>query len=405
VKHKFFAVLVLLAAVVFPFSTKASSDQMTVLVYNVFDPFFGPDRAERMAFLPEAIMDLSPVPDVIVLVEAFKKEDRQTILARLIDLGYPVESNHYLKKVYGTGIMLISRYPLTSWEFTPYNADGAIYDPEHYSAKGVMHYVLDTPYGPLDVFATHPIARFKPLYDKDGNHNDRDRRTVDRILEMERIARTMREQADPEAKSVILLGDLNMSPDMWSYQYLVSRTNFTDSHAELHPGEYASTYAPDNTFVAGGHDFFKIDHIFYKNFDGQKGPWLKPVKSKIEFTKTYPLENGEETHLSDHYGVMAVFDIVGEKNEAALGKDYRPENISGKRSKNDIVEDGVKLTPENHLAWQAWAVETIFKADENYNRYSKKAVLAARIVIAGDVEEDVVIPVSGISKISVKLGL
>ena len=51
-----------------------------------------------MAFLPEAIMELSPVPDVIVLVECFKKEDREAILAGLIDLGYPVESNYYLKK-------------------------------------------------------------------------------------------------------------------------------------------------------------------------------------------------------------------------------------------------------------------------------------------------------------------
>ena len=301
--------------------------------------------------------------------------------------------------------MLISRYPLKSWDFTPFNVDGDIYDPEHYSAKGIMHYVLDTPYGPLDLFATHPIARFKPLYDKDGNHNDRDRRTIDRLLEMERIARVMKEQSDPEAKSVILVGDLNISPDMWSYQYLLSRTVFTDSHIELHPGEYASTYAPDNTFVAGGDDFFKIDHILYKNFDGQKGAWIKPVKSEIEFTKTYTLENGKKSHLSDHYGVQAVFDIIENKNEVTIEKDYRPENISGKRSKNDIVKDGIKLTPENHLAWQSWAVDTMFKADENYNRFCVKAIPAGQIVIAGDVTKDVIIPVSGMSKLFIELGL
>jgi len=184
--------------------------------------------------------------------------------------------------------------------------DGALYDPEHYAGKGVLHFRLTTPQGPLELFVTHPIARFKPLYSKQGQHQDRDRKTNDRLLEMEQIARVIMKQADPAARSIIVAGDLNVSPDMWEYQYLLARAALTDSFAFLHPdlAAIASTYSPDNTFV--DMEWFRIDHVLFQNRPGTKGFWIKPVKSDIVLLQPITLASGKPANLSDHFGVFSV---------------------------------------------------------------------------------------------------
>jgi endonuclease/exonuclease/phosphatase family metal-dependent hydrolase len=281
---------------------------VTVLTFNVYDPFFGPNREERIRALPEAVMSLEPLPDVMVFEEFFKEGHREMFVAGLRELGYPVETAHYLKKLYGTGVLVISRFPMESFEFTPFHVDGAIYDVERYAGKGVFHYILQTPHGPLELFATHPIARWKPLYDDEGAHQDRDRVTVDRLLEMERLARVIAAQAGPEARSIVLAGDLNASPDMWSYQYLIERAGLEDSYYAVHPGQYASTYSPESTMVDT--DWSRIDHVLFKNRPGNKGFWLKPISSEVVLEQLIALEGGGETSFSDHFGVLSSFEVT-----------------------------------------------------------------------------------------------
>lgn len=379
------------------------SDRITVLNFNVFDAFFGPNRELRMAALPGAIMDLEPLPDVIVMEEAFNSEHRSMILSGLMERGYPMETVHYHKVLYGTGILLVSRYSLSSFDYTPFRVDGAIYDPEHYSGKGVHHYLLDTPHGPLELFASHPVARFKPLYDEDGNHLDRDRRTRDRIIEMERINRVISERTGEGARSVVLSGDLNASPDMWSYQYLIARTGLKDSYYQVHPGEYSSTYSPDNTMVEDGpeNDWSRIDHVLFKNLQGDSGFWLVPVSSEVVFREVLTIGEGVVSHLSDHYGLLSSFEVVTDQDRAAIKPCPDFGQAAGNLSREDVGRDGLTLTPENYRTWQTWAIEAIAKADRNYNRFSSRVVPAARIVIAGKVDEPVTVPLNPVERQSI----
>lgn len=402
IKHiKIVCLSIVLGIVVTASSLAADTPgKITVLTFNVFGPFFEGSRAERMAILPEAIMALRPVPDVIVLVETYNAEHRKIVVDGLRGLGYPVKASHHIKKSYGTGITLISRFDLESAAFTPFRVDGALFDAEHYAGKGVVHYVLSTPDGPLEVFASHPIARWKPLYDGDGNHIDRDRQTIDRLLEMEQIARTINGQANPDARSVILTGDLNISPDMWGYQYLISRTGLEDSFYAIHPGKYASTYSPQSTFVDT--DWSRIDHILYKNMPGESGFWLRPVKSEVVLKQMITLDNGQQSSLSDHFGVLTVFEVLA-SGQVRMSPGMRPESVTGVRSPADLAGGGLMLTRQNHTAWQSWAVEVLNRADTRYNRCSVKAIPAARTVIAGDVSEPVSIPLSPLQRMALMM--
>ena len=382
-----------------------AGDTVTVLTYNVFDAFFGPDRVERMEALPEAIMALDPVPEVIVFEEAFKKEHRDMVVDELIKLGYPVKAVHYEKIIYGTGIMLISAFELEKVEYTPFRVDGDWFDPEHYSGKGIFHYLLKTQDGPLDVYGTHPIARFKPLYDKDGRHRDRDRRTIDRLIEMEMICRTVMEQNLPSARSVILTGDMNASPDMWSYQYLLQRGGFEDSFAACNPGKAESTYCPTNTMVEG--DFSRIDHIFYRNMPGDNGFWLVPLQSRVVMKEPIELSDGRMVSLSDHYGVLTEFEIITSEQELeSMSPEMTPSGpATTERSRSDLTSEGIVLNPDNYLAWQNWAVDAIYKAGIRYNRLSPRVIPAARVMIAGEVEDKVVVPLNTIEKFAIRSSL
>jgi len=73
---------------------------------------------------------------------------------------------------------------------------------------------------------------------------------------------------------------------------------------------------------------------------------------------------------------------------------FRPERSAGTRSQRDLEKDGLRLTPDNYLAWQSWAVDAMDQADRRYDRFSPAVIPAARIVIAGEVREPTVIQLS-----------
>ncbi len=401
-----FLAALLVCLLIGPSVRSEEPDSITVLTYNIFDPFFGVGRDERIPLIPEAIMALEPRPDIILLVEAFKKEHRDLIVSELSELGYPVNAVHYQKQVYGTGIMLISRFPLERMDYTQFRVDGAWWDPERYAGKGVHHYVLETPRGKLDFFGTHPISRFKELYDETGAYVPTDRRIVDRMIEMEHIARIVNGRHGDGARSFILAGDLNAAPVMYSYQYLIARAGVEDSFAKVNPGQNPDTYSEENPLIMGAGQS-RIDHIFYANRPGESGFWLRPVSSRIVFTEEYDLIKCGRAPLSDHYGVMSSFRVMTEDPGPEL---LSPPPIDStakgdKRSEQDLTAEGIRLTPGNQEAWRAWAVGAIYRADTRYNRWSRRVVPAARVVLTGEVEEETVVPLSASERRSIRRSL
>lgn len=279
---------------------------LRVLTFNVWGIFSGKIRPYRMREIAKAIATLDP--DVIALEEAFAARHRQLILDGLHEAGYPVAGSRYYRKPYGSGVFLISKYPIRSTEFTRYAVQCGPFDIEYYAGKGIQHAVLETPHGPLDFYLTHVLSRTPAIFDAQGNFIPGDPFQTDRILQMAQIDEYLEATRDPQGRSLIAVGDFNVSPEMLEYWVLLKLSGLESSFETLHPGENPSTFSSADNWVTD--DFSRIDHIFYKNFAGTRGFAVKPIESRVVLDQKVPGPDGTPVNLSDHYGFFTVFAVV-----------------------------------------------------------------------------------------------
>ncbi|KXZ48237.1 hypothetical protein GPECTOR_29g18 [Gonium pectorale] len=76
---------------------------------------------------------------------------------------------HFRSGVFGSGLLTLSRHPITEAAFHQYTCAGdpaSIHCGDYLAAKGVGWTRLSTPSGPLDVFNTHLHANYSHKYDK-----------------------------------------------------------------------------------------------------------------------------------------------------------------------------------------------------------------------------------------------
>ena len=285
-----------------------AANTIRVLQYNIWGIFNSKDKSFRMDHIPQAIVALDP--DVISIEEAWAGHSREQLISGLKAAGYPIGGWHYWHKPYGSGIMLISKYPIESSAFDEYRLRSPRTNIEHYAQKGLGHAVLKTPYGPLDFYLTHVLSRTPALFDAQGQVIPDDPFRKDRILEMYQIDQYVHQSRNPQGRSLIAAGDWNVSPEMLEFHVLLRLTGFENSFDTLHPGDNPSTFAKTDTWVFD--DFSRIDHIFYKNFPGDQGFWVEPIESRVVMTEKVKDPAGKEVNLSDHYGLLTVFEVVKE---------------------------------------------------------------------------------------------
>jgi len=149
---------------------------------------------------------------------------------------------------------------------------------------------------------------------------------------MYQIDQIIHSSRNTQAKSIIAAGDWNVSPEMLEFHVLLKLTGFENSFDVLHPGENPSTFAKTDTWVTD--DFSRIDHIFYKNFPGDQGFWVKPVESRLVMTEKVKDPAGKEVNLSDHYGLLTVFEVFPEAKPSPA-RTAAPEAIKRAYEKKD----------------------------------------------------------------------
>jgi len=320
--------ILLLAAMV---AHAEEAKTIRVLQYNVWGIFSAKERSFRMPEIGKAAAALNP--DIIAIEEAWARHSRKEILDGLKAAGYPVGGWRYWHHPYGSGLLLISKYPIESEAFEKYRNRSPWTNMEHYAGKGLAHVVLKTPYGPLDFYLTHVLSRTPALFDAQGKVIPDDPFRKDRILEMYQIDQYVNQSRNPQAKSIIASGDWNVSPEMLEFPVLLKLTGFENSFDVLHPGENPSTFAKTDNWVTD--DFSRIDHIFYKNFPGDQGFWVKPIESRLVMTDKVKDPTGKEVNLSDHYGLLTVFEVVKEAKPSPA-RTPAPEAIKKAYEKKDL---------------------------------------------------------------------
>lgn len=386
-------IILLLVSIIFsgPPSLRAEGEdnKLKVLTFNIWGIFNAKHRVVRIKAIAEKIAEIDP--DILAIEEAFAYRHRRLLKKSLVKAGYPFEHWKYFQRAYGSGILLISKFPIEKVVWKPYVVNGAWSDIEWLGGKGIAYFRLKTPWGPLDLFHTHAIARMTRIFDEDGNYIEHDYNEVDRHIHMYQIDRFVRERRNAEGRSMIATGDFNVCPAMPEYKLLMALTGFENSFDMLNPGENPSTYSRENMYVK--YDSSRIDHIFYKNYEGDRGFWVNPVLSRIEMDGTFiNPKTSERTNYSDHYGVYTEFEIISEPGDASYSKAGLGDLDPAERShdKLDGYSDGViTLTRENLSMWQYFALGVYGDAYEKKDRKNALLLPLAKALYSSGMEETI----------------
>ncbi|XDG07641.1 hypothetical protein ABKA04_007256 [Annulohypoxylon sp. FPYF3050] len=191
-------------------------EEINVLSLNVWGiPYVSQDRSTRIEEIGRQIVKANPQPHIVGLQECFSGKDFERIQRETRSvLPY---SKQYFAGPLGTGLVLLSRWPIEETSVTRYPLNGtptALFHGDWYAGKGVAYARVRYGKGPddvINVFNTHLHAYYS------GNEYLCHR--VSQAWELAKLLRTASRKCRGRA-STILLGDLNTEPTSLPYRIL-----------------------------------------------------------------------------------------------------------------------------------------------------------------------------------------
>jgi hypothetical protein len=279
----------------------------------------------------------------------------------------------------------VSKYPFEKTGMLVYPVNGTAFDSDYYAQKGVAYARVKTPYGPLDFFTTHFIARYTLSEDLQGNVIEEDWIKSDRLLQAEQMAWFIsKTNQENKGRSLVAVGDFNSPPVLLEYGLFKNLSGLNNTVDET--GIAGCTTEKRRCELE-----HRIDHVFYQNYQGQSGFFLKPVKAQIVFSEK--VKSGNATvKMSDHDGLLVEFAIlstddpgakVGDRNRAKI--ELLRENISKDlpRLKQEAQSGEIKIDQ----SWNAFAAQTLKQLNDHKDRWNKIPTVCARILAANPGEK------------------
>jgi endonuclease/exonuclease/phosphatase family metal-dependent hydrolase len=229
--------------------------------------------SERRELILEAVRINNP--DILALQAVKKVPDSHNGQDQAVQLaeglgGYPYVLYHHSESYNDgnqDGSAFISRFPMLEHQALPLSTLPGL---EDRSQRTVLNGLFQTPLGPLRVFNVH----FSWVEDQ-----------MDKNLD----------EAIPYFQSfgepAILAGDMNSTPDSVLVRRL-QQSGWLDAWDFMNPGQNGFTFE-------AGEPKIRIDYIWIK-------PVLKQALKKIGLVSE--LQQASHVHLSDHLGLMAIFE-------------------------------------------------------------------------------------------------
>ncbi len=253
----------------------------------------GEHLEERLAMVRRELGVLAP--DVVALQEASITRGRGNVAARLATaLGLHVTHASATRRVSGLawidglivwginfeeGPAILSRFPIVTTHVVDLPRCRRFYDP-----RVLLHAVVQTPRGPLDVFATHT------------GHDP---------CQVRRIAQVVSARRGP--LPALVMGDFNAAETMDWMAALGREHGFVDAFRAARPGEPGATVwqqpgAPAPTVTR------RVDFIFVVP-NGAPAP--RVLTSRVVLDRPARRPDGSTLWPSDHYGVLAELEFAG----------------------------------------------------------------------------------------------
>jgi endonuclease/exonuclease/phosphatase family metal-dependent hydrolase len=259
-------------------------NRLRVVTMNVLAPEYAgwPGRRELLAGRLRALE-----PDIVALQEIAPDGT-----AEILGEGWHVVAHSGVDG--GVGAVLASRWPVGETHELDQRPAGREIQTD-WCATVAAEVLAPPPWGPLW------IVHHKPSWPYGYE--------AERELQALRTARFVEEMLPDPATHVVLLGDLDATPDSASIRFLTGKqalngtsVSYTDAWASVYPDEPGHTFTPDNALVRAGdmplETGRRIDYVLVRG-----GPWGPPLA--VSGCRRVLVDPVDGVQASDHYGLMA----------------------------------------------------------------------------------------------------
>jgi len=264
---------------------------LRVLTLNIWGIPYSADYTQRTQALAATLAHSDY--DVVCLQEVWNHADVERLTRAARQCGL-VHAQHFPSGVIGSGLLTLSRYPIIDTDFYRYRLGGTvetIWHGDYIAGKGVGLTRIQTPAGVVDVYNTHAIAQYHP--------DAMDTYRAHRAAQLYEATRYI--GAETTTNPLIFCGDFNVRPDHLGYMVVRTLLGLDDVWAALRPDQPGQTSSYDNPYNHIRHAE-RIDYIFTR---GGQGCTLHPRQVEVTLRRI----PGTHTPYSDHYGVLAHFDV------------------------------------------------------------------------------------------------
>lgn len=298
--------------------------RLNVLTLNCWGVPWSQDREIRMHAIGVEVARMGV--DLVGFQELYFEADRQKILD-LISKDGLIYHHYYHSGLLGSGLLIISRFPILETRFWGYSLNGRPQDlvrPDFYAGKGLAFAQLKTPAGRVDFYNTHLIAPYLEI-GEDVYFSHRVAQAVDLANILTSTSRGL---------PLILTGDFNTTPDRLTYRTCVKLGEIQDSYLESNGTDPGVTVTTEIPYLLV-HEPERTDFIFYRRGCAKH---LLVTSSEVTLAKVAPDFTNQIQAYSDHYGVRTNFCLI-DADSATIITPSQDAIIQEIRS---ALEDGIK---------------------------------------------------------------
>ncbi len=274
-----FASLIAFSASAFANTPSTETIQLRVVTYNVWGlpTVLTPKKRVRLQTIADRVVELAP--DVLVLQEVWFQDDAEFLIGALEPAGMK-HTHRFESWGFGSGLLVLSRYPLTSTEFREFSDGKRVpWNPLHVdwaARKGVGTVRVETPLGPVDLAGTHLQAAY--------GTQDYLAVQLGQVVEAADHLKQFNLRKGEPRPPLVVAGDLNAAFDALPFKTLRSRLGLSEA-------------APKQG----------IDAILYRSGERLSvriKQWRELFKDAVQ------LADGSQGRMSDHPAILADLELI-----------------------------------------------------------------------------------------------
>ncbi|CAD7080239.1 unnamed protein product [Hermetia illucens] len=301
--------------------------ELCILTLNVWGiPLISSDRVARIQSITTELK--KGTYDVVSLQEVWSDSDYEYIRKSTEEV-FPY-SHYFYSGVFGSGLCILSKYPIISALFHSWAVNGYAHRIQHgdwFGGKGVGLCRLLVQNRPVNLYIAHLHAEYDNINDEYKAH---------RVIQAFDTAQFI-ESTRSDSILQILAGDLNTEPGDIAFKVLTQTSNLQDTCEDdmIGTNECEGNSYTDKTVAVKSPAGKRIDHILYRAG--------RSVRAAVqEFDLPFPNRvPGQSFSYSDHEAVFARIQIadVPEMYEG----DGICENIYSPETRVQVLEESIEI--------------------------------------------------------------